>query len=202
MVAIENTTAIIDYGAGNTKSVMNLLDRLGVNYVLTCDREELTHASRLILPGVGHAATAMQALADRDIIDLIRDYKKPFLGVCLGMQLMCRFSEEGDTDCLNLVPTTVKKLVPFGGAKVPHMGWNKMILDVANPLFIGLEPEEYMYFVHSYVTPVSEFTIGSCQYIQPFTAALQYENFYGVQFHPEKSGARGQIIFENFLKLN
>jgi imidazole glycerol-phosphate synthase subunit HisH len=194
-------TAIIDYGAGNTRSVMNVLDRLGCKYVLTSDIEEISTAQRLILPGVGHAAPAMKSLQDRSLIEVIKGYKKPFLGICLGMQLMCSFSEEGETSCLGLIGLGVKKLLPSDGLKVPHMGWNKMSIDPYNPLFMGLEAEEYVYFVHSYAVPCSDATIGTCDYSGSFSAAIQKNNFFGVQFHPEKSGIKGQLILHNFLKL-
>ena len=194
-------TAIVDYGAGNTKSVTNLLDRLGQQYVLTADENEISQADRLILPGVGHAASAMDSLEKSGLIPTLKSYQKPFMGICLGMQLMYDFSEEGDVNCLSIIPGSVKKFESDGNHKVPHMGWNTIQTDPENPLFKDIPNNSYVYFVHSYYAGISEKTIGSCDYIFPFSAAVQYRNYYAVQFHPEKSGDVGQKMMENFLKL-
>ena len=194
-------TAIIDYGAGNTKSVKNLLDRLGQAYVLTADPVLIASADRLILPGVGHALSAMDALTKTGLIPILKAYNKPFLGICLGMQLMYECSEEGDVACLGLVQGMVRRFENNGHHKVPHMGWNTIKTEEGNPLFIGLPNDSFVYFVHSYHASVSDHTIAKCDYIQPFSAAIQHQNFYGVQFHPEKSGLVGQTLIENFLKI-
>ncbi len=194
-------TAIIDYGAGNTKSIKNLLNRLGKAYVLTADPTLIKSSDRLILPGVGHALSAMDALKRTELIPILKAYNKPFLGICLGMQLMYEFSDEGNATCLGLVPGTVKRFDKHGNLKVPHMGWNTIKTDETNPIFRGLPNESFMYFVHSYYAEISDQTIASCDYIKPFSAAIQYRNYFGVQFHPEKSGLMGQTIIENFLKI-
>ncbi|HMR89883.1 MAG TPA: imidazole glycerol phosphate synthase subunit HisH [Saprospiraceae bacterium] len=194
-------TAIVDYGAGNTKSVTNLLDRLGQQYVLTADENEIRKADRLILPGVGHAASAMESLKKSGLIPTLKTYQKPFLGICLGMQLMYDFSEEGEVDCLGIIPGCVKKFESDGKIKVPHMGWNTIQTDIDNPLFENIPNHSYVYFVHSYFAAISKETIASCDYIFPFSAAVQYRNFFAVQFHPEKSGAVGQKMMENFCRF-
>ncbi|MFZ1749283.1 MAG: imidazole glycerol phosphate synthase subunit HisH [Saprospiraceae bacterium] len=193
-------TVIIDYGAGNTQSVINALERLGISYKLTSEIDCIMSASRIILPGVGHAAAAMQQLNQRGLVDVLQQYDKPLLGVCLGMQLLYEHSEEGDTRCLGVVPGLVKRFSPQSGIKVPHMGWNDLQIEANHPLFEGLEITESMYFVHSYYAIFGDYTIGSCTYNFTFSAAIQYKNFYGVQFHPEKSGEKGQLILRNFCK--
>jgi len=194
-------TAIIDYGAGNTCSVINTLERIGASYVLTSDPEVIKEAARVIFPGVGHAAAAMEQLDKSNLINVLKDIKQPFLGICLGMQLMFRHSEEGNTSCLGLIAGEVRRFKPNDGHKVPHMGWNDFYPDQSNALFSGMNASESMYFVHSYYAEKGDFTIGMCDYTVPFTASVQYRNFYGVQFHPEKSGAIGQKILENFLLI-
>ncbi|MBK8053641.1 MAG: imidazole glycerol phosphate synthase subunit HisH [Saprospiraceae bacterium] len=195
-------TVLIDYGAGNTKSVMNALDRIGAPYILSSDKEIIDHSSRLILPGVGHAAAAMEQLKSRNLISTLRNYRKPFLGICLGMQLMFDHSEEGATPCLGLIPGIVKKFISDSVNKVPHMGWNDFTNDKGHYIFDGTDgANEAAYFVHSYYVSLSEYTISSCNYIIPFSAAVSFENFTGIQFHPEKSGAAGQNILYNFTNL-
>ncbi len=194
-------TAIVDYGAGNTKSVTNLLDRLGQQYVLTADENQIREADRLILPGVGHAASAMDSLVKSGLIPTLKSYQKPFLGICLGMQLMYDFSEEGDVNCLGIIPGMVKEFESDGAHKVPHMGWNTIQADPENPLFEDIPNHSYFYFVHSYFAAMSKETIASCDYIFPFSAAVQYRNYYAVQFHPEKSGEIGQKMMENFCEF-
>lgn len=190
--------AIVKYNAGNIRSVKNALDRLEVPSFLTDDVQELQSADKVIFPGVGEAGTAMTYLKKRGLDKVIIDLKQPFLGICLGMQLMCSHSEEKDTDCLGIFKEKVKKFPPNG--IVPHMGWNNFTM-VEGPLFEGLTNESNMYFVHSYYAEVGEDTTGITDYLVPFTSALQKGNFYGVQFHPEKSANEGKKLIENFLKL-
>jgi len=198
---MDNKTAIIDYGAGNTQSVINALGRIGADYLLTDDPTVISEARRVIFPGVGHAAAAMEQLEKSNLIDVIRSIKQPFLGICLGMQLMFQHSEEGNTTCLGLIDGEVRRFKTNFGNKVPHMGWNDFYPDQKNALFSGLNATESMYFVHSYYAEKGDFTTGICDYGHAFTAAVQYRNFFGVQFHPEKSGDVGQKILENFLKI-
>ncbi|WP_421764349.1 imidazole glycerol phosphate synthase subunit HisH [Ekhidna sp.] len=190
--------AIVKYNAGNIRSVKNALDRIGVESVITDDPKELREAKKVIFPGVGEAGTAMRYLKDRGLDEVITSLKQPFLGICLGMQLMCAHSEEKDTDCLGIFKENVKKFPPKG--IVPHMGWNDFI-KVEGSLFEGISTTENMYFVHSYYVEVGPDTIGETDYLVPFTSALQKDNFYGVQFHPEKSADVGRRLLENFLEL-
>ncbi len=191
--------AVIKYNAGNIRSVLNAMDRMGVEATLTDDPEQLQNANKVILPGVGEANTAMKYLKERGLDEVIRSLTQPFLGICLGMQLMCKYSEENDTECLGLVDEVVKKF-PSGKQKVPHMGWNNFT-ETKSHLFDGVNPEDDVYFVHSYYAEVGPDTIGTTNYIKDFSSAIQRDNFYGVQFHPEKSADVGQKILENFLKL-
>ena len=190
--------AIVKYNAGNTRSVLNALDRIGIEMLLTDDPTELQNADKVILPGVGEANTAMSYLKDRGLDEVIRSLKQPFLGICLGMQLMCKYSEENDTECLGLVDEIVKKFPPE--QKVPHMGWNNLI-ETKTSLFEGVGLDNDMYFVHSYYVEVGPDTIGKTHYIKDFSSAIQRDNFYGTQFHPEKSADVGQRILENFIRL-
>ncbi|MBK8519108.1 MAG: imidazole glycerol phosphate synthase subunit HisH [Saprospiraceae bacterium] len=194
-------TVIVDYGAGNTRSVMNTLDRIGAKYTLSSDSGKIRDSERLILPGVGHAGAAMLQLNKRNLINVLQEYKNPFLGICLGMQLMYEHSEEGNTTCLGLIPGIIKKFKPDLAHKVPHMGWNDFYPVADNLLFSGLDSAISVYFVHSFYAENSEFSIGSCNYKILFCAAVGYNNFYGLQFHPEKSGSMGQCIIRNFLKM-
>jgi glutamine amidotransferase len=195
-------TVLIDYGAGNTKSVMNALDRIGAQYKLSSDLNVIADSSRLILPGVGHAAAAMEQLKSRDLVSVLQNYKKPFLGICLGMQLMYEHSEEGDTTCLGLIPGIVRKFEANSLQKVPHMGWNDFSNVSGHYTLTGLDFGSTAYFVHSYYASLSAFTISECTYILPFSAAVSYENYTGIQFHPEKSGATGQKILSNFINIS
>lgn len=193
--------AIVKYNAGNIRSVDYAMKRLGVEAVITADKETLLAADKVIFPGVGEAETTMNHLHATGMDQLIKDLKQPVLGVCLGMQLMCRYSEEGDTDCLNIFDTEVKRFIPQKHEdKVPHMGWNT-IGRTSSLLFNGFTEEEFVYFVHSFYVPLNDFTIAETDYIQPFSAALHKDNFYATQFHPEKSGATGERILRNFLDL-
>ncbi|MEO9965673.1 MAG: imidazole glycerol phosphate synthase subunit HisH [Reichenbachiella sp.] len=190
---------IIDYGAGNVRSVKFACERLGLHAELSSDAETIASADKLIFPGQGEASSSMIALEKYGLVEVIKAAKQPFLGICLGMQMMCEYSEENDTKGLGLFPLPVK-LFPGEGLKVPHMGWNQ-IENLQTPLMGGLEEKEYMYFVHSYYVPDSEWTIAKANYPKPFSAALHKDNFYGCQFHPEKSGTCGQQILKNFIEL-
>lgn len=191
--------AIIKYNAGNIRSVDHALKRLGVNAEITDDPEAIQSAEKVIFPGVGEAETTMKYLKERGMDLLISGLSQPVLGICLGQQLMCSWSEEGDTACIGIFDTGVK-LFPKSELKVPHMGWNS--LDKVNgALFDGSLEGSYVYFVHSYYVPVCKDTAAVCNYILPFSAAMQKGNFYATQFHPEKSGDPGERILLNFLKL-
>lgn len=190
--------AIIDYNAGNIQSVRFALNRLGIEPVLTNDAEQLMNADKVIFPGVGEAGTAMKFLKEKNLDKLIPQLSQPVLGICLGLQLMCEHSEESNTDCLGIFPVKVKKFKPV--MKVPHVGWNS-ICNLESPLFIGCSDNSFVYYVHSYYAETGEHTIAETNYINPFSAALQKNNFYAVQFHPEKSSAVGEQILMNFLAL-
>lgn len=190
--------AIIDYNAGNTRSVINALHRLGAHPVLTADAEVILRADKVILPGVGHAASAMDELNKRKLTTVIPQITQPFLGVCLGMQIMLEHSEEGDTACLGLIPGTVKKF-ESETEKIPHMGWNT-VSHQGEDLWNNIQENAYFYFVHSYFVPESQFTSSRTDYILPFSASIRKDNFRGVQFHPEKSAELGENLLLNFLK--
>lgn len=192
--------AIIDYKMGNLRSVENALKRLGAEFCVTADEKVIRSADRVLLPGVGNAAEAMHNLREANLVNVIRSLRRPVLGICVGMQVMCRHSEEGDVDCLNIFDSRVKRFVPAPDVKVPHMGWNQ-IGNLESKLFKGLEGGSYVYFVHSYYPELCPDTIATSRHGVMFSAALKYENFYGTQFHPEKSGDVGERIIENFLKL-
>ena len=191
--------AIIDYKMGNLRSVENTLKRLGAEFKVTADADIIRSADRVLLPGVGNAAEAMENLRKADLTQVIRSLRRPVLGICVGMQVMCRHSEEGDCDCLNIFDSHVKRFVPTSELKVPHMGWNR-ISNLESKLFKGIDGGEYVYFVHSYYPELCPDTIATTTHGVMFSAALKYENFYGTQFHPEKSGDVGERIIENFLK--
>ncbi len=191
--------AILKYNAGNIASVRNALDRLGYASFVSDDPEEIRKADKVIFPGVGEASSAMKYLKETELDKLIPDLKQPFLGICLGLQLMCRHSEEGDTDCLGLFDIEVKRFP--AGEPVPHMGWNNL-KNLRGPLFEGISEEDDVYFVHSYYAETSPFTSAVCEYILPFSAALQRDNFYALQFHVEKSGKVGERMLRNFLELS
>jgi imidazole glycerol-phosphate synthase subunit HisH len=191
-------TAIIKYNAGNIRSVSNALVRLGVEHSITDDPEEILSASRVIFPGVGEASTTMNYLKQKKLDILIRELRQPVLGICLGMQLMCRHSEEGNTPCLGIFDLPVKRFEV--NLKIPHMGWNSLH-QVKKPLMAEALEEQYVYFVHSYYIPVAEETAAVSYYGIPFSAALQKGNFYATQFHPEKSGEAGEMILKEFLNI-
>lgn len=190
--------AIIQYNAGNTHSVANALQNLGAEFEITDTAEKISSASKIILPGVGHAQTAMQFLKEKKLDELITALTQPVLGICLGLQLMCNFSKEGNTKCLGIFNTSVN-LFPSTQI-VPHMGWNNCE-NMKTNLFEGLTTNNDFYFVHSYYAEPCSQTIATCNYILPFSAAMQKNNFYATQFHPEKSGDNGFKLLQNFLNL-
>jgi glutamine amidotransferase len=190
--------AIIKYNAGNIQSVQNALNRLGYDCVITDDKASICAADKVIFPGVGEASTAMKYLKERGLDKLIGSVTQPFLGICLGLQLMCRNSEEGNTKCLGIFNAEVKRFPPED--KVPHMGWNNFG-SMEGELFEAVNAEDDVYYVHSYYADMCEDTTATCNYIKPFSAALQKDNFYATQFHPEKSGMIGEKILKNFLAL-
>jgi glutamine amidotransferase len=191
--------AIVKYNAGNVESVKNALNRLGVEPVLTDDANELRAADKVIFPGVGEASSAMNYLRQKGLNAVIKNLTQPVLGVCLGMQLLCEFSEENETECLGILPYKVRRFAS-DALKIPQMGWNN-IFDLKSPLFENIEENSFVYFVHGYYVETGAETIAACDYTTKFSAAVRHENFYAVQFHTEKSGAVGEQILENFLKL-
>ena len=191
--------AIVKYNAGNIRSVDHALKRLGVKALVTYDHEAILAADRVIFPGVGEAAGTMAYLKERELDKLLKQLSCPVLGICLGQQLMCNWSEEGDTTCIGIFEQEVRRFPP-DGLKEPHMGWNS--LDRVNGELIPLELKgSYVYFVHSYYVPVCEDTAAESNYMLPFSAAMQKDNFFATQFHPEKSGDPGELILKQFLKL-
>lgn len=195
------SVVIIKYNAGNIFSVEQALMRLGAEPIISSDKEVIKSADKIIFPGVGEASSTMKHLHETDLGELIKDLKQPVLGICLGMQLMCQHSEEGDVDCLNIFDVLVKRFVPLvQNDKIPHMGWNT-IYDSSSPLFQRVANNEYVYFVHSYYVDKCEYTAATTDYILPFSAALHKDNFYATQFHPEKSGGAGESILKNFLSI-
>jgi len=191
--------AIIKYNAGNIQSVSFALERLDVEFTITDDPEAIQSADKVIFPGVGEASSTMNYLRSKKLDQLIISLKQPLLGICLGMQLMCKYSEENDTTCLGIFDETVKRFIPEGDLKVPHMGWNNLSLSQS-----WLDPAieaKYAYFVHSYYVPVNAFTSAVTEYTTPFSAAMHQNNFYAVQFHPEKSALAGELVLKSFLRV-
>jgi glutamine amidotransferase len=204
--------AIVKYNAGNIYSVVNALRRMGIDPLLTDDAEQLQKADCVLFPGQGHAAEAMEYLKARRLDEVIRNLKQPVFGICVGQQLLCKHSEEGDVDCIGIFNAEVKRFQPKRHEdKVPCMGWNSIEVrgeklevggDQTCPILRGLGENPYVYFVHSYYVPVCEETIATADYILPYSASMHKDNFYTCQFHPEKSGKVGERILENFLELN
>ena len=196
---------IIKYNAGNIQSVLYALERIGAEAKVTDDIPEIQRADKVIFPGVGEASSAMRYLKERGMDKMIKNLEQPVLGICLGMQLMCRFSEENNVECLGIFNEDVKyfgKAAPSGNKlKIPQIGWNN-IYDVRTPLFSNVPDNSYVYFVHSYYAALGEHTIATTNYILPYSSALHRGNFYGVQFHPEKSADQGLALYRNFLHWN
>lgn len=192
--------AIIKYNAGNTQSVLFALERIGAEAVVTDDASLIRSADRVIFPGVGEAATAMYYLRERGLDQVIPALTQPVLGICLGMQLLCAHSEERDTPCLNIIPLTIRKFSSKQGLKVPQIGWNN-IHHLQTPLFNNVPEDSYIYNVHGYYAPESPYAIALCDYGTRYAAALHKDNFYGIQFHAEKSATVGEQILKNFLSL-
>ena len=197
--------AVVKYNAGNIFSVILALKRMGVEPLLTDSEEELRRADKVIFPGQGEASNAMGYLREKGLDKVIPSLTQPVLGICIGQQLMCRHSEEGDVDCLGIFDAEVKRFVPLKHEdKIPHMGWNSLQFPQtkgAQGIFQGFGQDEFVYFVHSFYVPVCEHTAAITEYIHPFSSAMQKDNFYATQFHPEKSGEVGQRILRNFLEL-
>jgi len=190
--------AIVQYNAGNVQSVQYALKRLGFSARVTDVEAELRSADKIIFPGVGHAAAAMKSLQQKKLDKLIPTLTQPLLGICVGMQLLCTHSEEGDTECLGIIDAAVKKFPAVPAAKVPQVGWNNLY-NYQTPLLEGVAPDAFVYYVHSYYAELCTATIAQTNYILPYSAILQKDNFYGVQFHTEKSSQTGDIILRNFL---
>lgn len=193
--------AIVKYNAGNIYSVVNALKRLGIEPLLTDDAEQLVKADKVLFPGQGHAGEAMDYLKARKLDEVIRSLKQPVFGICVGQQLLCKHSEEGNTDCIGIFDAEVKRFLPKKHEdKVPCMGWNQLY-DLKSPLYKGLNDGDYVYFVHSFYVPTCKDTIATADYIQPYSASMHKDNFYACQFHPEKSGKVGEQILKNFLEI-
>ncbi len=198
---IDQKIVIIDYGAGNVFSVKNALNSIGMEAIVSDRADEINSADKVIFPGVGAAGKAMEELDNRSLTKVIQSLKQPVLGVCLGMQLLLDYSEEGNTNCLGIIPGEVKKFDPFSGLRVPHMGWNRVCYSDKHPLFHGLTGNEWMYFVHSYYVGDHPNAIGITEYQNSFTSVIEKDNFTGVQFHPEKSADSGLRLLQNFIEL-
>ncbi len=193
--------AIIDSGGANIASLRFALERIGVDSTLTTDPKVLREASHVLLPGVGAAADCMARLRQAGLVETIRELHQPLLGICVGMQLLHESSEEGNVECLGLFPGRVKRLPADLGLPIPHMGWNQLEFERSSPLLEGIETGDYVYFVHSYCVPVSDATLATCMYGNPFAAIVRRGNVYGAQFHPERSARVGSVLLRNFLRI-
>lgn len=193
--------AIIDSGGANIASLRFAIERLGIDSVLTTDAKVVREASHVILPGVGAAADCMNRLRAAGLVDTIRGLEQPLLGICVGMQLLFETSEEGNVDCLGLLPGRVKRFDPSFGLPIPHMGWNQLEFESKSELLADISPGDYVYFVHSYCAPVSDMTLARATYGVPFSAIVQRGHVYGAQFHPERSARIGSLLLRNFLRL-
>jgi glutamine amidotransferase len=193
---------IIDSGGANLASLRFAFERLGASTQVTTDASTIVRAPRVVLPGVGAAADAMQRLRNSGVAELLPTLKQPVLGICLGMQLLFSRSEEGSTQCLGILPETVRRLQPSPGLPVPHMGWNQLEPLREDPILAGIARDDYVYFVHSYAVPVSDVTLATADYGVPVSAIVRKGNFWGAQFHPERSAATGARLLANFLRLN
>ncbi len=191
---------IVNYGAGNTASVSYALERLGVPFILSNSAAELEKCSKIIFPGVGSAEAAMNKLKEYELIDYLKNTRKPLLGICLGMQMFASFSEEGNIECLNIIETKCLKFRDKN-VKIPNMGWSSITLESSSRLFEGIPAGAYFYFAHSFYIPLNNYTIAASENGQPFTASLRKDNFYGVQFHPEKSSDAGMKVLNNFVEI-
>lgn len=193
--------AIIDSGGANIASLQFAIERLGVESELTTDPKRVSAASHVLLPGVGAAADCMSRLQRAGLVDTVRSLKQPLLGICVGMQLMFESSEEGNVECLGLLPGRVQRFVDMGDLPVPHMGWNQLEFQPGSPLLDDIDPGAYVYYVHSYAAPVNRLTLAITHYGKPFSAIVQRDNVFGVQFHPERSARTGAQLLKNFLQL-
>jgi len=191
---------VIRYGGGNIQSVLFAMQRIGVTPIVSADADVISKADKVIFPGVGEASGTMKELKASGLDSVIKELKQPFLGICLGLQLMCKYSEEGNTDCLGIFNLRVKKFIPTDSNKVPHVGWNS-IQQLKGPLFKNIAEDSYVYYVHSFYAESGQETCAITNYITPFSASLSKDNFYAVQFHPEKSGAVGEVVLKNFINL-
>lgn len=192
---------IVKYNAGNIQSVWYALERIGINAIVTDDHSQILSADKVIFPGVGEASSAMNSLKENNLDQVIKSLKQPVLGICVGMQLLCRYSEENNTPCLGILDQPVKKFDADHGLKVPQIGWNNLY-DLKSPLMKNVRENSYCYFVHSYYVPLNEYAVARTDYVQPYASAIHKDNFYGVQFHAEKSAAVGEQILKNFIEMS
>ncbi len=195
------SVVLVDAGGTNIGSVRYALQRLGVDAALTADAASIRAADKVILTGVGAAGPGMKRLRELGLVDLLRSLTQPVLGVCLGMQLLCAHSEEGDTECLDLIPASVRRFSEALGSRIPHMGWNRLVAQQPHPLLVGLGADDQAYFVHSYAVPLGDYSLATTDYGGEFSSVIARDNFYGMQFHPERSATVGARLLQNFLEL-